>query len=702
MSLESRTARLLAATSLSLSFGWADIAAAQAPPPPTNEAPTSNGAVPPARVGRLSAINGSVSFHAAAEAGSTAWTAATVNYPVTTGDAVFAQAGGHAEIEVGNDLAALDGGTELDMATLDDTQFVTSEPQGRLFLALGPQAQGAVNTIATPRGVLQLAGQGEYEIVAGDSTTPTTITVVQGGGQLTATGVQLQIAAGQTATITGTDQLSGNVAASGPPDPFLSAMLAELAHGNGALPPSVANMTGCRSLANVGTWRPSPQYGHVWYPPVQAGWTPYREGHWAYVQPWGWTWVDDAPWGFAPFHYGRWIDDGGQWGWVPGDEGAPEADYAEPVYAPALVNWTDIGAAAVAGAAIGALAAGAVGWIPLGPNEPYYPPYRGDRGYFDRINRVDVRNIRNVSITNVHINNFDNYANRRGATLAPRDAIMHGQPMGRTAHDFTPAAFRQARPSPVGHSVLGAPPPDARRGAPGHGPAINPTFFHPQHLQNGRLPFRGAPGQPAQAAFRPGAAVPGGLPGLRPHEQVVTGRPGAPPVVPRPGQETRIPGAAPGRPEPGHAGLVAGAAAGAAGAGLAAHALANRSGPGPVRPEAPRPPVPPHVAPVGRPMPAIQRPGQPAAQRFAPPRPQPHIQAPRPPAPRPPAPRAPAPHFAPPARPAPHFAPPPRPAPHFAPPPRPAAPHFAPPPRPAAPPRPAPRPAPPPARPQHH
>jgi len=54
-------------------------------------------------------------------------------------------------------------------------------------------------------------------------------------------------------------------------------------------------------------------YGSVWYPNVPPGWAPYREGHWAWVEPWGWTWVDDAPWGFAPFHYGRWVNAGGRW-----------------------------------------------------------------------------------------------------------------------------------------------------------------------------------------------------------------------------------------------------------------------------------------------------------------------------------------------------------------------------------------------------
>jgi hypothetical protein len=517
-----RTARLLAASSLTLSLILTDIAAAQVPPPPAEAA--TGGAAPPARVGRLSSLAGTVSFHAAsAGEGADAWVAAIANTPVTTGDAVFAQAGGHVEIDVGNDLLGLDGGTELDLATLDDTSLVASEPQGRMFLAIGPQPQSAVNTIATPRGTLQIAGQGEYEIVAGDSATPTTVTIVQGAGTFTANGLQLQIAAGQTATVTGTDQLAGNVAPAGQPDPFLSAMLAALSRGSANLPPAVANMTGCRALAGVGAWRPSPQYGQVWYPPVRSGWAPYREGHWSWVQPWGWTWIDNESWGFAPFHYGRWIDDGGQWGWVPDGGGVPdEAAYPQPVYAPALVDWTDLAAGAVAGAAIGALAAGAIGWVPLAPNEPYYPSYRNDRGYFDRINRGDVRNIRNVSFTQ---NNFGRLANRRGATMVPRDAVLHGQPIRGVAHPFTQAAFQQARGLPSGHAPIGAPPAGFRQGTPGHGPAIQPAFFHPQHLEGSRLPFRGAPAN--------SAVLRAGVPALRPHEQVETGRPGAGPGVPQ-------------------------------------------------------------------------------------------------------------------------------------------------------------------------
>src|SRR5262249_43627032 len=91
-------------------------------------------------------------------------------------------------------------------------------------------------------------------------------------------------------------------------------------------------VVGYEDLDTYGTWHTAPGYGYVWAPTnVVAGWAPYRDGHWAWIEPWGWTWIDDAPWGFAVSHYGRWAYVGSSWAWVPG----PIA--ARPVYAPALV-----------------------------------------------------------------------------------------------------------------------------------------------------------------------------------------------------------------------------------------------------------------------------------------------------------------------------------------------------------------------------
>ena len=65
--------------------------AQQAGPPPAS-------GDPPARVARISYLTGTVSFQ---PSGDTTWSLATVNYPMTTGDRLYANPGGRAELQVG-------------------------------------------------------------------------------------------------------------------------------------------------------------------------------------------------------------------------------------------------------------------------------------------------------------------------------------------------------------------------------------------------------------------------------------------------------------------------------------------------------------------------------------------------------------------------------------------------------------------------
>ena len=116
-------------------------------------------------------------------------------------------------------------------------------------------------------------------------------------------------------------------------------------------------MVGYADLETQGRWQSYPDYGAVWFPnTVVADWAPYRYGHWVWLARYGWTWVDDASWGYAPFHYGRWANIGGRWGWCPG------TFVARPIWAPALVAWYG-----GSGWSYSASVGGPVfGWIPLG------------------------------------------------------------------------------------------------------------------------------------------------------------------------------------------------------------------------------------------------------------------------------------------------------------------------------------------------
>jgi len=635
--------------------------AVAAPPPIPSAYPTTT---PPGRVGRLARLTGAVSFHTA---DADHWDPAALNYPVTSGDAFWTEPRAHADIGFAASRIAMDSSTEFDVTTLDDHTLAAAEPQGGVYLHLVNVPGGDATSIQTPRGSVQFTGDGRYEVVAGGTDHPTTVTVLEGAAEITGVNLSLQVGPQQTATITGTDSFQGFV---GPlaRDAFLTAMLAEERpaprRSVALVPPVVQRMTGADDLDQYGAWQATPQYGSVWVPQVQSGYVPYRNGRWSYVAPWGWTWIDAAPWGFAPFHYGRWVQLDSRWCWAPAVAEQPVEAYPEPVYAPALVSFVDLGAAAAVGAAIG-YAAGAyasrnVGWVPLGPGEPYYPPYNRDPAYVRRVNVTNIRNVNQV-ITNTTVNNItnnqtvvQNFVNRSAATVVPVAAMVQSRPVAAAVQPISFEQLSQLRPQP---------------GAPVR-PTLATPGITPSVAQALRLPAA-APGQSGPAVARPAPGPEFARPALRPEAATrplalrpadVTGRSAAePPHV-----------AAPNQPEPLHP--------------AGASPPPNRPAPPAPLPaiEAVRPPPTPlpqqpHVA-APPPREAFQPP-----QPIAPP-PRPAAPPPRPAAPPPrPAVEAP-PHYAPPpprpeAAPQPHFAsPPPRPAappPQPAPPPRPAAPHPA-------------------------
>ena len=314
-----RLAATVAVTALLLSQVLPQPAMAQGAPPPLRPAGAQDqqGGDPPTRVGRLAQVSGTVSFHAQDE---DQWNPATLNFPVVQGNAFWTEPNAQAVIEVSASRIAMAPGTELEVATLTDTAFQATESQGELYLRLRAATPDETYAVQTPRGLVTLTAPGRYGVVAGDTQNPTTVTVVEGSARVEGPGVSLDLGANQTASITGSDTFQAEV---GPAqrDAFLTAMLAgeRPPQPRGvAAPPVVAAMPGGDDLAQYGSWSDSPQYGQVWYPQVAQDWVPYREGRWAYVAPWGWTWVDSAPWGFAPFHYGRWVEAGGRWGWIPG------------------------------------------------------------------------------------------------------------------------------------------------------------------------------------------------------------------------------------------------------------------------------------------------------------------------------------------------------------------------------------------------
>jgi hypothetical protein len=301
--------------------------------------------------------------------------------------------------------------------------------------------------------------------------------------------------------------------------------------------------TGYDMLDRYGRWDTLADSETVWFPTsVPDDWAPYRFGHWDSIAPWGWTWIDDQPWGFAPFHYGRWINVDGHWGWVPG------AVVPHPVYAPALVAFID-----TPGDSDGDPDGGpGVGWFPLGPDDDYAPWYDAGPAYVDGVNRAFHGHFHDFGPHGYGDRGREawraQYFNRRFATVVsraafanaarvdralmrmPADRLEHAGVM-RGAPRIMPAAMRTLAPPGEFHGGLrGAVPAGATAGGLRNRPdAANRAAQHQEgagHVSPERAGGRSGPavaGQPDRGGERTGQVSGRSEVGYRPAQAERTG-----------------------------------------------------------------------------------------------------------------------------------------------------------------------------------
>jgi hypothetical protein len=492
---------------------------------------------PPSRVARLGYMTGAVSF---SPAGENDWVQATMNRPLTTGDRLWADTGARTEIQIGGAMIRMNAGTAVSILNLDDRIAQLQLTQGTLHVRVRRLDPSQSFEIDTPNLAFTLRRPGEYRIEVDPDGNATTIVVRKGQGEVYGEGAAYVIDSRQPYRFMGTGLREYEDVAAPRLDEFdrWTSDRDRSYDASGSTRYVSQDVVGYQDLDANGNWRVDPSYGNVWIPNrVEAGWAPYRDGHWAWIDPWGWTWVDDAPWGFAVSHYGRWANLQGTWGWVPG----PAANRA--YYAPALVAFVGGNNFQLAGNV------GGVAWFPLAPREVYRPSYPVSRGYFENINRS------NTVVTTTVINNYYSntnvtnvvYANRQvaGAVVAmPTTAFVQSQPVGRAAVRVTqdnrlggPVAFAPPA-APTLQSVRGAaaqgdkPPPRAfeRTIVARTAPPAAPIGFAAQQQQ-----LAARPGTPlddaARRQLKPAAAVTVAAPQVtviaRPQEAAPTVRPPA-------------------------------------------------------------------------------------------------------------------------------------------------------------------------------
>jgi hypothetical protein len=358
---------------------------------------------PPPRVARLAFASGDLGL---LPAGSTSWSAADVNRPLTNGDKLSSGADARAELDLGGASLRLDNNSDIGILNLNLQTGQFELTQGTINVTVRNVDQGSTYEIDTPTLALVIDQPGSFRVDVPSDGSFTTVAVQDGMATIYGeNSAQRQIFSGRRYQFNDSvlnDIVVSDVTSDDAFDLWCKDRDAQQAgQDQGSAQYVSDDMVGGNDLDGWGSWEQDADYGAVWYPSVvAAGWAPYRFGHWVWIWPWGWTWVDNLPWGFAPYHYGRWAFIHNHWGWIPGPR------YVRPIYAPALVAFVGTGAGRP------------VGWFPLGPHDVYSPWYHASRNYYTGVNIANIgvgRYYDQATLINTIHNQYGLYQSGRAA-----------------------------------------------------------------------------------------------------------------------------------------------------------------------------------------------------------------------------------------------------------------------------------------------
>jgi hypothetical protein len=380
---------------------------------------------PPSQVARISLLQGNVSIEPASV---DQFTAAEANYPLTTGDRIYADQGALAELQTDQLAIRLGQFTDLTVTAVTDTLAQFGLAQGSVHLRSFSLDPNTVTELDTPNVAVTILQPGDVRVDVDPNSDTTTVWLISGQVQIDGNGLQQTLQPGQRVSLSGADPVSARWLYAATPDGLDSfsedrdaAYQSESASEGQYVNPETI---GAEDLAANGQWDAGDADGAVWYPSsVAVGWAPYTCGRWGWIAPWGWTWIPCERWGFAPFHYGRWsyFPDRHRWGWRPGPP------VIRPIYSPALVVFVGGGP-------------GVTAWFPLGPHEPYVPWYHASPRYINRVNVSGIYNRNTSQVKELYNQRTLNpafapspdrsYANRRVATTAvSQTSFAAGRPV---------------------------------------------------------------------------------------------------------------------------------------------------------------------------------------------------------------------------------------------------------------------------------
>jgi len=307
-----------------------------------------------ARIVRLSEVQGTVQIDRATGDG---FDKAFINLPVIEGSRLKTGKDGRAEVEFEDGSALrLAPDSEVDFTRLelgDDGQKLSTVQlvSGTLYANLHPKKSGNKTgdqfQLNFAHESVTVAEAAHFRVEL-DGTTKATLAVFKGKVSATTPSGECEVSEKHSATI---EFAKGDLAKDDPAgkDTFVIAKNFEAepsdawdrqqtdyhdryasAGGSGVSSPYGYGMS---DLNYYGSFTTVAGYGNVWQPYfIDAGWSPFQDGGWAFYPGAGYMWVSGYPWGWMPYNYGNWaFIPGFGWVWQPG--------YYNPWYGiPQVVN----------------------------------------------------------------------------------------------------------------------------------------------------------------------------------------------------------------------------------------------------------------------------------------------------------------------------------------------------------------------------
>ena len=284
------------------------------------------------RVARISFVDGQAKVR---RSGSDDWESLTLNLPLVEGDEISTNSGSKIEIQFDkNKHLRLGADSYLKVVTLKDEGIALSLSLGTMSLRITAFDKSvSFFEIDAPKTTLAVQKAGRYRIDAGKEGDDEVRASVSDGGEARiysdnagftlkdGRGTRIFIAGRNAGDWENTDALQFD-------DDFSEWVSDREAVVAKRLSDGYYNkyydddIYGAEDLTDNGEWINTNDYGYVWSPSrltlaQYSDWSPYRYGHWRWMQPFGWVWVNDEPWGWATYHHGRWFSYGGRWVWSP-------------------------------------------------------------------------------------------------------------------------------------------------------------------------------------------------------------------------------------------------------------------------------------------------------------------------------------------------------------------------------------------------